>query len=113
MRNAIIERESSGKSHSRYQTTALFKARIIQERSHAILDTQGNLSEGLAWPNRLLRVTPNLTMDLSCFAIGLEKLRVLELSSRVEASFLRSRSSRVINIGVTLNLTDWVFSSGK
>jgi hypothetical protein len=58
-------------------------------------------------------VTPNLTMDLSCFAIGLEKLRVLELSSRVEASFLRSRSSRVINIGVTLNLTDWVFSSGK
>lgn len=113
MRNTIIERESCGKSHSRYQTTALFKARIIQERSHAILDTQGNLSKGLAWPNRLLRVTSDLTMNLSCFAVGPKEVWVFKLSTKLEASFLSSRSSRVINLGVALNFANWVFASGK
>lgn len=43
MRDAIIERQPRGEAKPRLETTSTFKAGIVEQRSHAIFDSECNL----------------------------------------------------------------------
>lgn len=114
MRDAVVQRESRGEPHSRLQAASRFQASIFKQRSHAILDPHGNIRESPAGSDSVLRPASDLAVYLCCFAVVIEELVILKMTTRLVAGFLGRRASRILDHGsgaVALDLARWVLVS--
>lgn len=100
MRDAVIQRKSRREPHPRHQGTSTLKARIIEQRSHAILDIHSYISEVLPRPHVVLRILSDPAVNFRCFTVVIQPFVVLDLTTRLVPRFLGRCTSRGLNNGL-------------
>jgi hypothetical protein len=104
----MVQTKTRRKAHSRLEIISRFNRLVPQKRTYTVLDTIGNLIEGVTRLDVLLSPLSNLTMYFSRFAIVVQKRRVFELSTTLVANFLSCGASRVKVIRIALKLADGI-----
>lgn len=69
MGGAVVQTQATGESHTADERITLSQAVVARERPDAVLDALGDLRQRLPRLDRLLRILPNLAMDLCGLAV--------------------------------------------